>query len=343
MTAAPKDLGKAHVRVRLYDHPPGVRIVAGQLRQSYSLALSFGGDEQLKGGQFNTQTIALNVPNGPRLSAALMPVPILEPVDNFMLTDATAPSAYTTDVYWKKIRFTGFPKFIQKIIKEQNPDAETTDKQLWQSEKRAIAPLKYSEDEYRDSAIPYDKDLLQFYAPAPGTTSDDEEKEEKDDEEEEAEETIPVDDVNSNSFVYQREGETGTWWAVKSNTFRGNDFGCWVIVQPGDINLKQSEKRSLLAIVLGKSFGASSADPSYAIKAPTLFIDNHGDVRIVYGFRTGSSTGTTMQSREVNLPRLPAMLREGEEIRIGFFTCMGRLVVFLAPNEYDTVSFTDKK
>jgi hypothetical protein len=96
------DLGKAHIRARLYNDIPGVIKDTAKLRKNFTWAVTIN-DGSNNSISYNTTALMAYSKNGDVLSGCVIPQPIFEPIDNFMLDRNNASNTNYTDVYWKQV------------------------------------------------------------------------------------------------------------------------------------------------------------------------------------------------------------------------------------------------
>jgi hypothetical protein len=185
------DLGKVHLRARLYDKIPGVVRDITKIRKNFSFAIPIA-EQGSSPISYNVVTLNAYASNGEPISGALIPEPIFEPVDNYMLHRTNTSTSATTSVYWKQVGITpeatssssataattptsgttasetatetAAPtpfdsvrsKFMKSYLRNMDESVTTRNMQTWLSQPETVSPERYSPEDYAAQQITYD-------------------------------------------------------------------------------------------------------------------------------------------------------------------------------------------
>ena len=407
------DLGKVHARVYLYNTIPGVIRNKSRLRGSYSFSVALQDNQGSVPEKYNVITLQAFSENGDVLSGAIMPEPVFEPVDNFMLNRTNTSTSATTDVYWKQVgqqeqqkaaadgtpvaaakdepsAFTSVKsKFMKEYLPAADQEAVARNDQLWMSQAETVNPIRYSEDDYQKQPITYDgtgykekkkKDGEQAATDAKKKDGEqsatDAKKKGESDKPDGKGDTAGVEETSHSSFVRQQQAKNGVWWGIETvSPFKDKGHPFWVVIRPAAINVSKSSKaHAFVSVVVceedGGNDGTSSSPDSmgyveFVVEGSATFL------RYVYSSRTedkskkktgaanqssgsgkpGQSGGGDAEKKStsmlktvlVNAPWLSDAFVNGEEMRIGFMSVMGRLCIYTSPDRYHVVTITGSK
>lgn len=328
--ADPRDIGRAHIRVRIYNKIPGVVQDTEALRRSQMLAISFGGDRQGDQKKWGIQYIAQHTEDqSSHVTGAIIPQVCYEPVNNWMMTDRKG-LAVDTDVFWKPLAWAHVDYVFKQLVQDlDNFDSE--DLQKWKSEPLSVSRLEYYEEEYRSTA------WGQYYPEEEDTAATEEDATVTDEEEN------PV-DVSVSYYVHQYESAKNVWWGIKPEyavkpgppyTLAGSPF--WVSIKPSATHLTKQGARALLMVVFAKGAHSSGGARSFA-----FVLDPNGYVAIHY-MTFNESGEINIRCVPVDLPEISDAFRNQQEIRVGFMMIAGRICVYLDNERYQLVSiYTDE-
>jgi len=342
MAASVNNLGRAYCKVVLYDKLPNLVVNTSKMRKEYYLALGQLEDQQVYGNtSFGIQSVKVEGVQG-NDSGGILPAICYEPVDNFI---NSSTSSSVRSVTWKQMdwnainistRFaqtatSGAPAtpttpattaipianmFFQLVTKE--PDVPLASTQTWSNSEKTVYTYKYSEEEYLSSITPASSSATAASTTAASTAS--------------SGSGGVVAGTEVKSYIYQQNSGIGTWWGAVTDPFKLYSGGFWVSVFAKGAFISDDadmRKTSWICIKFNVDFNVPNGNSSPYF----LLISNRGPVFVRYLFNN------RVTDVPINMPHLVEAFKNGEEIRVGFFTMGSRLVVYTDQNRYDTVTF----
>lgn len=328
MSSNVSNLGRAFCRVILYEKLPNLVVDTTKLRKSYLFALAMQDDQQIYDKtNFGVQYIGIEGPDG-NVSGGLLPAICYEPVDNYM---SSTTASTTSKVVWNKMDwnsinnstrfvYTGLPvanMFFSQI--KEDPDVALPENQSWTNAEKSVYTYRYNEQDYMESIAPITGGLTSgsgtgaTSGAATGSGSGG-----------------PVSGVETKSYVYQQNGGIGSWWGASTEPFKLFAGGVWVSIFAQQAFVSDDpdmRKTSWLCIKFNADFGYQNGNNTPYF----LFISNRGQTFVRY------LLGKRITDVNVNMPHLSEAFRNGEEIRVGFFTMASRIILYTDQYRYTAV------